>query len=684
MRDLLYSKLLESTKQKVDINLDALSTKKYAERFLNIPVVVMFSKKDKFVKKNELIQIFKKMKSNFKTMVDCEVPHDEPRPKHVIQKVLKKLGDLRIKKKNMQREKYLKLKTSTEGNHKKKSHLKRVNPLEIFIKQTNKKKFNKLKPIKIQNKNAFQSRQTLKKEVLTQNNNYQINRSLNNSKNICINKNHLDVPRNNLNQPNRIENANKIYKSPNKNKLETLVMNTSINELAENNLESKIDQINLSYQSNISINNFKNPISESTFFQNDSLLGTRKFKVNNRMLSKDHDSKKMISISSSAKRPKLGEFEHFNQNTSFQDNNIYNHPKRTSLLKSILSSNANRISKKVPKSMVSFENKQSFVGKNTNFKSYLNVSDFGINKIGNQVREDTHLRSTHEPTKKVQNRFCRNTLNKNIGFLKSTENNLTKKKLKKFVYKYKDNNRPFIEKDDKNLYLNNSFYIKHNLPPSNPHNKSLNTSTFIKNKQIRSHKKNYSVSHEQLDELTNKPPRIYQVKKKYFDKQTLVRKVNGKLATSFVSSNPKSSGEFSKQNLRNKPEFVQQSISIIKDTTHAESVSIPKKERLFKKLPNTKLKFYLETQQPESGKKKHYRNVSSNLTELYSGVRKTFFPDAPQTQKGGANNVQVRRSRYTINRPPSKTTSDQVYLDLNGINQISQNLVNFKNSTKRG
>ena len=83
----MYKKLINSCQQLANVDLNQINCKELAKNFLNIPVILIYSRKDKFVESSDSMKIFNQITTNYKLFIDCNVSHSQPRPIEKINKI---------------------------------------------------------------------------------------------------------------------------------------------------------------------------------------------------------------------------------------------------------------------------------------------------------------------------------------------------------------------------------------------------------------------------------------------------------------------------------------------------------------------------------------------------------------------------------------------------------------------
>ena len=69
----LYQKMKQDCKTVAKIDISEIDCAEMATKFPNIPVVCLYSKRDKLVTSSDSMAIFGKLKTNYKLFVDCKV-----------------------------------------------------------------------------------------------------------------------------------------------------------------------------------------------------------------------------------------------------------------------------------------------------------------------------------------------------------------------------------------------------------------------------------------------------------------------------------------------------------------------------------------------------------------------------------------------------------------------------------
>lgn len=126
--DHLFERLVRDCQRIAKIDLTEMDCGKLAEEFPNLPVVCLFSRTDELVTASDSMNIFAKLKTNFKLFVDSKAKHDQVRPEKHVRRVFLFMDELQTRveknraRKRKLRQRLLQLKKLAKGKKKKKGN----------------------------------------------------------------------------------------------------------------------------------------------------------------------------------------------------------------------------------------------------------------------------------------------------------------------------------------------------------------------------------------------------------------------------------------------------------------------------------------------------------------------------------------------------------------------------------
>lgn len=102
--DFLFKEIVDQCRKKLNLNLKEIQSSDYARNIGNIPIVFVYSSKEKYIKYEDSMKIFGLLKSRKKKLFDCELEHSSYRNEEVIKKIFSLLDsqttDKRLSKRN--------------------------------------------------------------------------------------------------------------------------------------------------------------------------------------------------------------------------------------------------------------------------------------------------------------------------------------------------------------------------------------------------------------------------------------------------------------------------------------------------------------------------------------------------------------------------------------------------------
>ena len=206
----------------------------------------------------------------------------------------------------------------------------------------------------------------------------------------------------------------------------------------------------------------------------------------------------------------------------------------------------------------------------------------------------------------------------------------------------------------------------------------------VKERKHAYKKFNHSLPNQEISRILGKPKTFVKFKRKYFDqskskfkdqKQKVLNNSYSNQLKKVENSTKRTTNNTLKKNPEGSFTRVVRRPKKLKANGYLNlsKLSIKDQKTATK---NPKLDFKIS--KTPNFKRQHYRNVSSNLTELGFESRNVFFASTTEGQQGSFQNKELKRTRYTVQRPLHHYGEDTGELRSSSIIQISNNLDQFQ------